>query len=189
LYTGSEYLRRGTKTIGHPYFLTDQLQPFSIWYKGTSFESVPALVDIEKDMLIIEDHRKSLLISLVKEGVDSFQQGAHFFVTLEKDGGRQFMERLENGPIQLFCRRQKYLAPPAKAEENALPFFVDLNSFFIQHNGTVSPVNDDQDLTRLLPGWRDKIRAATRANNLRFKKDKENALRKLIAYLNQTATN
>ena len=189
LYTGSEYIRRGTKTIGHPYYSTDQLQPFNIWYKGTGFETVPALFDLEKDQLIIEDYRKSLLIALVKAGIDSFQQGEHFFVKLKNEPETPFMERLENGPLPLFCRRQKYLAPPAKAEENSLPFFVDLNNYYVLYRETLYTINDEKDLIKLLPDMRSKIKSVARSSDLRFKKDKENALRKLIANLYQTSTN
>lgn len=187
LYTGAEYLRRGSKTIGHPYLLSDQLQPFTIWYKSNRYEQVPALFDIEKDMLVIEDYKKNLLISLIKEGVDSFRAGDRFFQYRMNGDERQFLERLENGPVQLYCLRQKYLAPPARAEENALPFFKEMNTYYLVVEKRLLPVSDEKDIMRQLPSLKEKIRRIIRADNIRIRKNQENGLRQIIAALNQTA--
>lgn len=187
LYTGAEYLRRGSKTIGHPYLLSDQLQPFTIWYKSNRYEQVPALFDIEKDMLVIEDYKKNLLVSLIKEGVDSFRVGDRFFAYKMNGDEGQFLERLENGAIQLYCRRQKYLAPPARAEENALPFFKEMNTYYLVVENRLLPVSSEKDIMQHLPSLKEKIRRIIKTENIRTRKSQENGLRQIIAALNQTA--
>lgn len=187
LYTGTEYLRRGTRTTGHAYWQSDALQPADIWYKNNFFEQVPALFDLEKNQLVIEDYRKALLLQLVKESVDSFRMDNRLFICSgPTPASKTIYQQLQGGHCQLLCLRQKYLAPSPRAEENSLPFFASNDSYWLLVNQVLSPVNDEQDIIKLFPAAKDRIRSFIRSQKLRFRKDREDALVRLVQFINQT---
>lgn len=188
IYTGTEYMRRSTKAIGHPFWGDGNLFPADIWYKGNTYTATPALYDLEKDKLVVEDFRKSLFIGLVKEGVDSFHISGrrfHYLADTSLDRSGVYLEALTSGNSILYAKRSKYFQAATRAEEGALPSYVADDRYYWLKSGKLEPLRSADDIIDLAGSQRDLLRTFSKSNKLNFRKNKETSFIGLISYYNQ----
>ncbi|GAO41347.1 hypothetical protein FPE01S_01_03590 [Flavihumibacter petaseus NBRC 106054] len=188
LFTGTEYLRRATRTNGNAYYLDQELQPGTLWYMGARYESIPMMLDIEKDELVIQDFRKSLLIALFAEEVDSFYLDQHRFAFLPQwiSGlSSGYFELPQTGALKLWVKRSKYFEQSAKADENALPGYRYESRYFIQSVNAFKEINTADDLMAIVADRQEAVKEYLKQNKLRFRRDKEAVLSAAVAFYNQ----
>ncbi len=188
LYTGTEYMRRSTRAVGTAFWEDQDFQNGDLWYKQQFYPQTPLLYDLEKGQLVIRDAQQALLIALQNEAVDSFRLGQHLFVNLRdtsSGAASGFYEKLVDGPVQLYARRSKYYKLSARADEAALPYYTEEDSYFIRREELLTAITSEQALLATLGDQKDALRSHLREKRLKFKKNKEAVLKEAVLFYNQ----
>lgn len=186
LYNGSEYVQyMHLLKEGHPYLDTAALTNGNVCYDGTVYKNVPMLYDIIKDELIIQHFNKVFLVQLVHPKIDSFSLQAHHFLPLGRDSimGRNiqegFYDRLYNGKVELYVRRRKFIRESIREMEVERNVY-QKDSYFLCKDGIYHDIYTESSILKLLKDKRAELRQALRKQRIRFRKDRERAM-KLIA--------
>ncbi|HVG13875.1 MAG TPA: hypothetical protein VM935_02905 [Chitinophagaceae bacterium] len=180
LYNGREYIEYSGKIqVGHPFYGTTEFTQGSIHYYGMEFEDAMMLYDIVKDRVIIRPYDKLSKIDLLVEKISEFKLLDHHFVRLSPDSSHVikegFYDRLYQGKIGLFCKREKSLRE--ELTRNDLVTVVDeKNTFFIEKQGVYYPVKTLRSLLKVLPNRKETIRKYLDINHITFRKNREAAI-------------
>lgn len=183
LYNGGEYAQYiHLLKEGHPYLDTSALIHGSIYYDGTLYKNVPMLYDLIKDELVIQHFNKIFLVQLVRLKIDSFSLQTHHFLHLGKDSVTKesiqegFYDRLYNGKVKLYVRRSKFIRESIRdmaVERNV--YQKDL--YFLYKDGIYHDIYTESSILKLLKDKRAELRQALRKHGIRFRKDREGAIR------------
>jgi len=188
LYNGSEYGRTGHNALGFPFFETDSLLNGSIFFNNNRYEDENFQYDIVIDKLVLYDYKKSYSIILAAEQTKEFIiNGHHFFYLqnnpiLKKTG---YYEKLVDGPTILWARREKKVVLSANAEDRSA-HFTQFNDFFVQKNNSFYPVDNESSFTKIMDDRKDEIKKYIRNNKMKFRKQFEESVIKVLTYYNQS---
>ena len=186
LYNGREYTGSYSRSIGHPFYASDQPQKGSIVYDGVLYSHSAVSYDLVNDEVVIKT-MQNRSIKLLNETIDQFSLGDHVFVHIKpqtsgvKGLNPGFYEVLLNEKIKVLAKRKKQLIPSFNLED---PYrFVHYDKFFLQTNDSYHEVTSDGSLLALFPSQRKEIRKYMRNKGISFKKNPEYALLGVVEYL------
>ncbi len=186
LYNGREYVRNGQKAKGYPFFESDNPVLGSVYYDGKLYTGLELLYDLAYDEVIINNYSNSAEIALITEKLSYFSVLTHVFVRIipakENDPLMKpgYYERLLDGKISVFARREKKLEASLKAEDEAK--YVQYNDYFLQMHDTFYRITGESSLLDLLKDKRDLLKKYIRANKINFRKNPEDAIVKTAGY-------
>jgi hypothetical protein len=185
LYNGHEYIRNGIHAKGFAFFIADSLQNGTLIYDGIRYGNIPLQYDLVLDELIVPDYNGKALLSLIPEKVDQFVIANHHFEYIPTGASNAkpgFYEVLCSGhdSITLLGRHEKRLIFASNQEETAR--YNSYDYYFLRIGNTLHSVNDESALLNLLKEKKPALKKYIRENNLRFKKDPEDALIRTVTY-------
>lgn len=190
LYNGKEYVDYSRPfEEGQPYFLNSYWNKGTVTYSGNNYSDVSIKYDLVSDDVIILASNKIFKIRLLKENVARFSIAGHSFINLSRDSltgtnmPQGFYDVLTDGTIKLLARRTKYIQSDIKQTVELRVFGKD--QFYIKKNNTYFNVTTKRSLLEQVGDRRKEIQQFIRQNKLRFKKDVENTMIKIIRYYNQ----
>ncbi|PWU01474.1 MAG: hypothetical protein C5B52_07360 [Bacteroidetes bacterium] len=188
LYNGMAPLGYNYQVKGHPFFLSDKLEPGSIFYDGTLYNDKQVSYNIFLDEVITLHFNNVFRFALVKEKLQSFSFLGHDFVRLVPDSINSavlttgFYDRLYEGKkVSLYAKRVK------KIEEHVSTgdlesYFIEQYHYYFKINDKFYPVNSRKSVIKLFPGDKKEIQDALKKKKIKYRKDPEGAMKIIAAY-------
>ncbi|MBD1398780.1 hypothetical protein H9Q13_16520 [Pontibacter sp. JH31] len=186
LYNGQEYYAPGKPYLeGHQFLIDRIFQEGNVKYDGAWFEAVPMLHDIVQDELIIMHTGSGHPHILDKKRVEAFEVHGRSFVYLQTDSANHsgmpagFYNVLYDGEVKLLMRHKKTLHE--RTSTNGMEGeYKDASRFFLLRNATYYKVSNKQSVLLVLKDQKKQLNKFAAANNLRFKKNREDALMRIV---------
>lgn len=191
LYNGPQYVDYVLNIqAGHPFFLTTNYDDKgSVLYDGIFYKDVPLKHELVKGEVIIKDPNNSLGLILFNEKVSYFTIFGHTFLRLVRDSSNRsvistgFYDLLYNGQgIQLLEKQTKEINESISSYEGLRRFIVDGQSFYIRKSNVYYTIGSKNDVLKILKDKKNELSQYIRKNKLNFKRDKEAALKSVVAY-------
>jgi hypothetical protein len=183
LFEGNEYVAHNHQIKIHPFLVSDSLQNGTISYNGAFYKSVPMLYDIVRDELAILRPGTPYRIRLHSEQIASFTIGDQRFARLVGDstvGVRTgFYQLLHDGSVKALARRIKIVREDISSGKYKADF-VQEDKYFILKNGAYYPVKSKRALLRLFPEQASALQKYLRANRIKFKQQREEAITAVV---------
>jgi hypothetical protein len=186
LYNGSkygEYLFRFAG--GDPFFNSPDPVTGSVIYDGIMYDSILMRYNEVTDVLVINAQVDR--IQLLNERVEYFKLYNSDFIRLVKDSltnslvSTGFYNLLYKGKISLLKKQIKTIRETITLNE--LQRFVDTKDhYYIKKDEGIYPIKNRKDFFKLLGNRKKEVQQFIRANNLSFRKDRQNMLTKATAY-------
>jgi uncharacterized membrane protein len=191
LYNGRQYYVYDARMEEHQFFEQRRWQKGMVLYDGQQFDSIPLLYDIFKDEVVIRhfngDH---ILLQTVK--VDSFVVNDHHFARLEagKDINPQmrtgFYDILYNGRSRLIARRNKQRQEKI-VDKTVIAYYPQKSFFYVLKDGRYHSIHTKKSAMNLFPAYKREFRKVLRDNNIKFRKNREVAIARIVATYDELA--
>jgi len=185
IYNGSEYIDYDHRITGNPFFESSYFTDGSIVFDGILYPHVNMFYDILHDDVVIKNYNDTALI-LVKEKISAFNYLNHHFVQLVADSlekgleNNVFYDVLYNGNTKLFARRKKEIIEKISTQYSE-SFFTEKTEYFL-YNKSYYPVSDKKSILNALKDKKSVLIRFLHQNKIRFRKNKEAAMIKMVAY-------
>lgn len=187
LYNGSmygEYLFRFI--AGHPFFNSPAPAAGSVIYDGIRYDSIYMRYDEIRDMLVINSQGER--IQLFGEKVEYFRLFDSDFIRLVKDSltnslvSTGFYNLLYKGKIYLLKKQIKTIREVISTGMELQHFADAKDYYYIKKDDGIYPIRNKKELFRFFGGRKKEMQQFIRANNLNFRKDRQNMLTKATVY-------
>jgi len=187
LYNGpmyGEYLFKFTDS--HPFFNSPDPVAGSVIYDGIRYDSIFMRYDEVSDVLVINSQADR--IQLFSEKVEYFRLFNSDFIRLIKDSvanslvSTGFYNLLYKGTISLLKKQIKTILEVISGNAELQHFTTSRDYYYIKKDDGIYPVKNKKDLFKLFGGRKKEVQQYIRANNLNFRKDRQNMLIKATAY-------
>jgi hypothetical protein len=191
LYNGSEHSLYDFRVKGFPYFESNSLQPGFVNCDSVSYQQINMAYDIVRDELTINRYDQNFRITLVNEKIAYFSLLGHYFVRIIQDSTNKstittgFYDRLYDGKLKLFAKRQKKIAEKITAEEGDQLWFEENDRYFILRNNKYFSVKDKNELFGLFKDRKKDLKKYLRKNKIKFKNSPELAILRSVEYYDQ----
>jgi hypothetical protein len=189
LYRGPQYVEYGyLLKKGHPWFGDGQMHQGQIRYDSILYAGLSLSYDEVTDQVVINDPYESYKIALISELISQFTIGNHLFVRLTdslnpsapKNG---FYEQLYKGRTTLLKKEKKNIRKDESSEKEGVTQYILSNTSWYLKKGTVYyPVDNKNMVLTALSDKNKELKAYIRNNDLDLKKDKDNALIKILTW-------
>lgn len=187
LYNGSKYSPPQQTFEQHPYFLSVDWMEGDVYYDGELFRQVPLMLDLNNGQLITEHYSNGQSLQLVEDKVHHFIIAGHYFENIHNESvgnslpASGFYEILYGGNTKVIVRRQKLIHDEIVNTVIERSFDVK-NRYFILKDGIFHPVKTKASVLKLLENKKQQLKKFLRQNRLRFKENRESALKSLAEY-------
>lgn len=198
LYDGSEYAYNAYYPFiineGDPFFMSTYFETGSVFYNNMLFEKVPLLYDIVKDEILIRDPTKINILRLNAERVKWFRIYNKTFIRLMSDSvsGNSlktgFYGILYKGKISLYKHVSKFFKETSSSAQGLNRYVVENDEYFITRGNGYFRIKNKKSLFKELSDKKKEIVQFINKNKLRWKKNKENTLTKVVAYYDGITT-
>jgi hypothetical protein len=191
LYNGRQYYVYDSRSEEHQFFLDRKWKKGSVLYDGQLFDSIPMLYDIFKDELVIKHFNGDDLL-LQSEKTDSFILNGHRFERLEagKEINDQmrtgFYDILYNGKTRTLVRRSKQRQETIR-EKRIIALFPQKNLFYIRKDESFHAVHSKKSVFGLFPEHKKELRKVLKDQKIKFKKNRELAIARIVAAYDELA--
>lgn len=187
IYNGAAYLRTGHGIRGTAFFESDSLMPGGVFYDGRLYENLLLQYDMVTGQVIIRDYQQQNELQLVAEKLAWFYIAQHVFVRIAADAetpsfiSTGFYEKLYQGKITVFARRQKIVRRATDASDSK-GNYAEYNSYFLLLNDVFYPVNDKNDFLSLMGPEKEAVAKYIKDNKINFRKRRETDMVEVAAY-------
>ncbi|GAB3491277.1 hypothetical protein GCM10027341_04060 [Spirosoma knui] len=186
LYTGIEYVGYDYRLNGNPFWTSDNWKVGSVAYNGATFDSIPMLYDIVRDVVVIE-HPIGYRMTLSSDKLTSFSLFNHAFIrfadSTSRGFRRGFYDLLYDGPTQLLAKRLKSVVIEPTRQNYGR--FDEKTVYYLRKEGQYLPVKTKRSLYSVLRDRKKELTTYARKQKIRFKEDPEAAITKLTQYYDQ----
>ena len=183
IYNGYAYQPRYQGLQGSPYFLTENLTEGSLTYEGLSYIHIPLLYNQLLDEAIIANPAGEL-IALSRDKLQQFTYSNHTFIHLSQNIPAGYYEVLRSGYTTLLVRHTKKIVE--KIESGDLHHYINsAEDYYVGKQTHYYPIDSENSLLNLLGDKKKELGQFLKAQNIRFKKDRETAMTEIIDYYNQ----
>lgn len=189
LYNGSEYVYNVYYPFvinkGDPFFKSTYFDTGAVFYNNVLYENVPLTYDIVMEELLIRDPTNNYIIRLNNERVGWFIISGHTFIRLNQDNANNgalltgFYDLLYEGKTSFYKRGLKIVKENLSFSER---YIVESNEYFIKKNNQYYTVKNKGSLLLIMNNKKKEVEQFIKKNRLNFRKNREEALRKLVAY-------
>jgi hypothetical protein len=191
LFNGIQYIGYPfTFKEGHPFFLTPEWSTGSATYDGVYYDKVLLLYDEVAEVVIIQDAKHRLQLHSSK--LSRFTVANNIFVRIEKDSLAANLERTgfynllyEGGTSVLKKEVKRIREEVLNSVEGVQRLIETKTTYYIKKQNEYYTVNTKKDVLNIFKDHRKDIQQYIKANNLSFKRDKDNLLIKVSAYYDQ----
>jgi hypothetical protein len=190
LYNGSEHVPYDFRIKGNPYYLSTLLQPGFVNYNGILYQPVSMAYDIVRDEVTANRFNQTFRITLVSEKIAYFSLFNHYFMRIDPDTNNKlitpgFYDRIYDGKIKLFAKREKKIKESVTAEEGDQLWFTENDLYFIFRNNKYYAIKDKNDLFDFFKDRKKDLKKYLRKNKIKFKNEPELAILKSVEYYDQ----
>jgi hypothetical protein len=190
LFNGSDYVVYIPEEDEHPYFKSDDWVVGSIVYWDEPYDSVSLLYDLSIDQVIAE-HEGGNPIKLIGEKVQRFSILDYTFVRLERDRDNNISEgfygELYAGNIKVYAKYLKRLQETIVAQ-TITPRFDENTRYYIFKNGSYHFVRNKGSVLEVFNDRKQAVKEFIRKNHIRFKNNREEAIRRIAEFYDTSST-
>ncbi|TLV00601.1 hypothetical protein [Dyadobacter luticola] len=185
LYNGRQYYVYDSRQEEFQFYNQRKWHNGVVYYDGQKFDSIPMLYDIFKDELVIK-HFNGDHILMQSEKVDYFMLDNHHFARLEagKDINEQmrtgFYDILYDGKTRTIIRRTKSRQEKI-VDKRVIALYPEKNFFYIFNDGEYHAVHSKKSVFNLFPDQKKELRKVLRDEKIKFRKNREVAIAKIVA--------
>jgi hypothetical protein len=191
LYNGRIYYVYDARQDEHQFFESRKWIKGSLYYDGQSYDSVQMLYDIVRDEVVIKHFNgDNLLIQPAK--VRYFSLLGHRYermtsgIEIEPGMRTGFYDLLYNGKTKAIVRRTKQRQEKI-VDKRVITLFPQKDFYFIFKDGHYHQVHSKKAVFALFPENQKVLKRAFRDSKIRFRKDRENAIARIVALNDQLA--
>ena len=190
IYEGREYVGFNLKIKGHAFLGSNEWQQGNVMYKGRFFHNLPMLYDIATEEVVVRHYGEFFRVRLDREEVGYFSILSHrfFYLTGEDIRGvpiiAGFYDHLYSGNISLFVKRKKTIKESFDNREIHREF-IQNDLFFIEKEGAFYPVKTKGSVLKVLKDQKREIRRHLKTRKIKFRKNPENAILKIVKFYDQ----
>lgn len=191
LYNGRQYFVYDARMEEHQFYKQRRWLTGMVLYDGQQFDSIPMLYDLFKDEVVIRhfngDH---ILLQTVK--VDSFIVDNHYFARLEagKDINSQmrtgFYDVIYAGKSRTIMRRTKQRQEKI-VDKRVIAYYPEKNFFYVLKDGRYHSIHSKKSALALFPEYKRELRRVLRENKIKYRKNRELAITKMVATYDELA--
>ena len=178
LYSGKEYIDVN-RSKGHPFFISNQFTPATIYYDDLVFRDIPVLYDIVRDELVLRNHKDQEMFVLNPLKLEAFTFHGHRFINKLPDPATEIppgiYEIIHEGKILALARRRKVI--DEKVSMVVTREVVQKDIYYLIMGGKTHQVNSQRQLLRIFDGKREAVRDQLRRHKVTFKRQPEAALK------------
>lgn len=185
LYNGRHYYLYDARMEEHQFFGDRKWQNGVVFYDGQRFDSIPMIYDIVKDELIVKHFYGDHML-LQSEKVNYFFKDNHTFKRFEagKDINPQmrtgFYDILYDGKSKVLIRRSKQRQEKI-VDKKVIAFFPAKDFYYIWKNDQYHSVRSKKSVLGLFPEQKRQLRQALRSERIKFRKNREVAIEKIVS--------
>ena len=188
IYRGAEYTGFPYKlNNGHQYFETQFPVKGSVYYDGILYNDIPMWYDLVKNQVIVQFIDGFSEIKLHNELIDYFSIYDHHFVHLGRDKignnvlSEGFYDLVYVGKTQVLVKRSKETLKEVSTGI-ALTLLKQKNEFYLIKEGVYLPIKSQSSVLNALGSKQKEIQEFLRKSNVKFRKDPENAIVRMVKY-------
>jgi hypothetical protein len=190
LYNGSEHAPYDFRIKGNAYFVSTLLQAGFVNYNGTLYQPVNMAYDIMHDELTANRYNQNFRITLVSEKIAYFSLFDHYFIRIDPDSNNKlitpgFYDRMYDGKMKLFVKREKKIKESVTTEEGDQLWFAEEDRYFIFRNNKYYSIKDKKDLFDFFKDRKKDLKKYLRKNKIKFKNTPELAILRSVEYYDQ----
>ncbi|MCE7067861.1 hypothetical protein [Dyadobacter sp. CY326] len=184
LYNGRQYYVYDNRSEEHQFFEFRKWHNGVLMYDNQRFDSIPMLYDIFKDEVIIKHFYGDHLL-LQSEKIDYFYVDNHTFERLEagKDIDAEmrtgFYDVLYNGRSRTIARRIKQRQEKI-VDKRVIALYPQKNSYFVRKGDRYFSVHSKKSAFNLFPEYKRELRKVLKDERIKFKKNRELAIVKIV---------
>jgi hypothetical protein len=190
LYNGPEYYFYDPLIKGNAYFSDiNAFAPGSVFYDGLLFNGVPMLYDLYADKVVVLLYNHFSKFSLIQERVKSFDFLNHHFVNIKTDTLNNnsviksgFYDELYKGKLQVLVKRSKSIQTTTGGATGPLSYFDPSTDYYLRKNNTYYSFGSQGSMLSILKDKKKELQQYIRANEIRFRKNPEEAMVKIASY-------
>lgn len=193
LYNGNEYTGAFSGFAGHPFFEYREPQKGEVYYGGIYYQDVLLSYDIVTDQVIFLNPVRNLNIKLFPEKTEWFGIQDHLFRNIQADSlmrgfpGIGFYEVLFEGSGLAMAKRRKQLYQAPRADEVAR--FIGWDAYYIRKDSVYHTINSKRSLLSVCKDRKTEVSRFMQKENLNFKKNPANTIKKVMNYYTQLKNN
>lgn len=190
LYNGIQY-REYHKPFdeGQPYFVQNSFSRGTVSYDGGFYENVSILYNLVTDQVIILGRNNIAEIQLLKDKVSAFSLQSHTFINMHPDTllstgmPEGFYDLLTTGKTSLLAKRTKNIQ--SFVQRTIILKVFEKDHYYVKKNNSYVPIRSKKALLAQVSDKKKEIQQYLKDNKIRYRKDPENAMTKVIDYYNQ----
>jgi hypothetical protein len=189
LYNGPEYYFYDHSIKGNAYFMdVNMFAAGSVFYEGQSFKNVQMLYDLYTDDVAVLLYNHFLKFYLLKPKVKSFDFLEHHFVNISNDTISNksiiksgYYDELYNGKVQVLVKRTKSIQTTSSLV-GLEKYFSPAVDYYIRKNKVYYSFSGQGELLDILKDRKKEIQQYIKANKIKFRDDREQAMVKIVSY-------
>lgn len=185
LYTGSEYTGlRYPLFKDHPFFLSDSAVRATIYYSGMAYAGIPMWYDLVNDMVIVLNEFGNVRIVLQSSKVRDFDLAGHHFVRVDSVGTipAGFYDQRYRGASTLLVKRSKNATQIIDEMKPKTAVRANNDLYYVVKDGDIHRFRKAAAIKKILEDKRREIQQYMKANKIRFSRDREGSMVKVLAY-------
>lgn len=187
LNNGRQYVEYPFKfKEGDPYYGSPNPEPGSVWYDGVQYDDVLMRYNEITDQLIVNYYADR--VQLLQPKVGWFRFYRNDFIRIDKDSTSSnlvssgFYNRLYNGKISLLKKEIKKIKETATINVELLIIVEQKDYYYLKKEGKYFLIDNKRDFFDFVADRKKEVKSFIKANNLNFRKDRQNTLTQSIAY-------
>ena len=187
LYNGIVHTEYAKTIAGIPYYLTADWVTGTVYFENAAYQKVSIKYDLLADQLIVR-RPDGYGINLFSPRVSWFLINDSRFIYIDTKSFNSslvtgFYQQMQDGKVQLLYKRSKKINE--KITNRVEQQFLDVIRFYIISGGNVHEVKSLSSVLSVLNDRKKEIKDFLKVNKLKFRKDPESVLNKIVAYYNQ----
>lgn len=189
LYNGIEYVPYSPLIKNNANFHDlKEMVTGAVMFDGYTFNNVPMLYDLNKDLLVVQLYNKISQYILASDRVSTFDLDGHHFVYISADTVNNksfasgFYDQFYAGKTEAIARYSKSIQNLATGNDIETYFTPAKKQFYIKRGVDYEPVNSEGDILKLLKDHKKELQQYIKSNNLKFKTAPEQAIAGITSY-------
>jgi len=176
---------------GHQFFETTDPVNGSVYYDGMLYKDIPMWYDLVKNQLIVKYVDQFSMITLHNELIDEFSIFNHHFIHLGRDATGKgtltdgFYDLVYDGKSQVLVKRSKGTLKEVNSSGVFITILKQKNEIYLKKDGVYFPVATKASVLKVLGSQHKKIQDFLKKNKIKFRKDPEGSITKMVSYFDQ----
>ncbi|MGY3213298.1 hypothetical protein [Mucilaginibacter sp. HD30] len=180
LYNGPEYKYENPNIKGSPFFNeSNEWQKGTVGYDGAVYQNVSMRYDLFKDELVLLHYNGVFSFYLIKDKVNFFDFGQHYFTRVKVTGGipAGYYEVLYNGSTTILAKHNVEHQPQVGTQSgNIYGVFKHAKRYFVAVNDQYESFKKPAALPGILKDKKEELRRFIKTNKIDIKNKPEESI-------------